>query len=202
MPEPHVARVRQYQLAEGHLVAGKVQNLAGRLDPVAESDLRQVAAQELNAARDVGAGEFGAVTLRVGGAAQVPHVMKQRQDDPGHGALRAELPQWIHLLLIARAQARHGEGHIERVLAVVINGINAGITGSAAREHVVELSEGVAQSLGRGLRPGAGKELLDRQQYRRRRTDPDRVGDVEVAAPDTGHAGTCRRRNRPLICRG
>jgi hypothetical protein len=144
-----------------------MQDLAGRPGPVAEADLRQIAAQEFDAARHVRARELRAVPLRnVGGAPQVTDVMEQRHDHAGDGALGAELPQRFDLPLVPGADARHGERHIERVLPVMVKRVDASVAGRAAGEHVVELRERVPQRLARNTGPGGRKQLFDGLQHR------------------------------------
>jgi hypothetical protein len=121
--------------------------------------------------------------------------VKQSQDDADHGTLGLELPQCIDLPLVTHEQARHRQGDIERVLAVVIDRIDAGVTGHAARKQRVEIAEGPFHGREHDLRPGRDQQLFGRPQNLLGRTDTHRVSDVEVAATDAAHvyATICRR---------
>ena len=57
------------------------------------------------------------------------------------GALGAEAHAGLDAALIAHQQARHGERHVERVLAIVIERIDAVIARHAAGEELVEILE-------------------------------------------------------------
>ncbi len=200
MPQPQVPRIVQEQFAERLFVAREMQHLARHCGPLAEPELRQVVAQEFDPAADMRAGELGPIALGgIAAAAQIPNVVEQGHDHTGEGALRAQLPQRLDLLLVAGADAGHGQRHIERVLAIVIERVDARVARRAAREHVVELGDRAAQGVGRCSWPGAGKQLLDGLQDSGRRAHPHRVGDVKIAAPDIDHAGMLSCRG-PLLC--
>ena len=92
-------------------------------------------------------GEFGAVRhVGVARGAQVADVVEQRDDDAEHGALGAELLRLRHLHLVAGDQPRGGERDVERVLLVVVDGVDAEVAGHAAREHAIEVAEHMCES--------------------------------------------------------
>src|SRR6184192_517536 len=147
-------------------------------------------------ARDVGAGEFGAVArVAIVRAAQIPDVVKEPGDQAHHGARASEAPGLVLLTLVADQQPRERERDVERVLAIVIDGIDAVITGDEARKQPLEVLEGARERLHRQARPGRPVEHLDGAEHGTGRAHLHAVGDVEIAAPDTGH---CVREHRPL----
>src|SRR5205823_1907174 len=159
--------------------------------PGAEAEHRQVLLEKARAARDVGAGEFGAVArVAIVRAAQIPDVVKEPRDQAHHGARASEAPGLVLLTLVADQQPRERERDVERVLAIVIDGIDAVITGDAARKQPLEVLEGARERLHRQARPGRPVEHLDGAEHGTGRAHLHAVGDVEIAAPDTGHCVT------------
>jgi hypothetical protein len=67
--------------------------------------------------------------------------MKQRRDQRHHRTLGAETHSRFHRAFVTDQQPRHRQGHVERVLAIVINRVDAMITGHAAGEELVEFFE-------------------------------------------------------------
>ena len=132
-------------------------------------------------------GELGAVGhVGVARAAQVTDVVEQRHDDAEHGALRPEALRLGHLQFVADDQPRGGERDVERVLLVVVDGVDAEIAGHAAREHAFEIVEDVGEGGEFLAGPDPGEQLLDRGANIGSRTHEHRVGDVVVAAARFG----------------
>ena len=91
------------------------------------------------------------------------------------------------LALVADQQARERQGDVERVLAVVVDGVDAVEALDLAGEQPLEVPEGALEGLHGQLRPGGAEQALDRGEHRLRRTDLHGVGDVEIAAASAGH---------------
>ena len=163
-----------------------------------QSELRQIVAQELAAAADVRAREFGAIehAARSLRSPQIADIMKQRQDHAEQRALSASRSARLDLPLVAREQPRHRQRHIERVLPVVIDRIDAGIAGPAAGRQRIEIVERALDRLQLDPRPGGDQQLLDGAQHLARRADAHGVGDVIIAAAGASH-GVRRARVAP-----
>ena len=108
--------------------------------------------------------------------------MEQRDHDAEHGALRAELLRVRNLQLVADDQARRGERDVERVLLVVIDGVDAEVPRHAAGEHALEVAEHVGESREFLAGPDSGEQLFDGRTHVGSRTHEHRVGYVVVAA--------------------
>ncbi len=143
-------------------------------------------------------GELGAVGhLGVAGGAQVTDVVEQRDDDTEHGALRAEALRFGHLHLVADDQPRGGQRDVERVLLIVVDGVDAVVPGHAAREHAFEIAEHVGEGGELVARPDLGEQLFDGGANIGSRTHEDRVGDVVVAATGVGdHSAIALKTNK------
>ncbi len=115
--------------------------------------------------------------------------MEQRHNDAEHGALGTELLRLGHLQLVAGDQPRGGERDVQRVLLVVVDGVDAEVAGHAAREHALEVAEHVREGGEFPSRPDPGEQLLDRGANVGSRTHEHRVGDVVVAAAGFGDHG-------------
>src|SRR6185437_6699558 len=194
--EHDVARVRDpgLDLRERHLVTGEMDDLARHRRTVAEAEDRQELLQETRSTRDVGAGEFSAVAgLALIDAAQVADVVEQTNDQAHQRALPSQAGFLARLALESNDQARQSQRDVQRVLAVVIDGIDAEVARNLAGEQALEMLESQAQRIQGLLRPRRPVESLDRSEHRLRRAHLDGIGHVEIASPGVGHY---RRRYR------
>ena len=132
----------------------------------------------------VNSAPFGTSASRV--RAQVTDVVEQRHDDAEHGALRPELLRLRHLQFVADDEPRGGERDVERVLLVVVDGVDAEVAGHAAGEHAFEVAEHVREGGEFLARPDPGEQLFDRGANVGSRAHEHRVGDVVVAAAGFG----------------
>ena len=113
------------------------------------------------------AGELRAVArVLVVGAAQIAHVVKQPGDEADHGARAAQAGRLVLLPLVAHDQAREREGDVERVLPVVVHGVDAVESGHLAGEQPLEVLEGARQRLQGQPRPRGPVQRLDRGKHR------------------------------------
>ncbi len=101
------------------------------------------------------AGKFGAVIdLAVIQPAQVAHVVKQAGDQSEQCAFSAQACFLIVLPLVSDEQARERERDVERVLSIVIDGIDAQVAGHFAGEESLEMLERLVERLERKRGPG------------------------------------------------
>ncbi len=148
----------------------------------------QVVTQKSRSAAHVVACELGAIALHViVGAPQVADVVEQRQHHAEQDARGGELLGRRRLPLMGREQSHHRERHVQGVLPVVINGIDACVPGGSARGQLIEIAEGALDRTERHFRPFADQQLLHRAQHLSGRADAHGVGNVVVAASGTGH---------------
>ncbi len=112
--------------------------------------------------------------------ADVAGVVEQRGDQRHDRPLGAEAPRRIDRELVADQEPRHGERHVERMLAIVINGVDAVITRHAAGEQALEFLEGDRDAVERLPGPGGREKFAHRVGYRRRGADLDGIRNVEV----------------------
>ena len=105
-----------------------------------KSCIRQVLGEEARAARHVRAREFSAIArgFILADPAQVTHVVEERDDEASHGALAAEAFFSCSLPLVTDDEPRECESDVQRVLAIVINGVDAEIARDFAREQALE----------------------------------------------------------------
>ena len=87
---------------------------------------------------------------------------------------------------MADDEARRGERDVERVLLVVVDGVDAEVPGHAPGEHAFEVAEHVGEGGEFLARPDLREQLFDRRAYVGSRAHEYRVGHVVVAA-----AGFC-----------
>ena len=128
-------------------------------------------------------GEFRAVRhFGVARGAQIPDVVEQRDHDAEHRAFRAELLRVGNLQLVPDDQARGRERDVERVLLVVVDGVDAEVPGHAAGEHALEVAEHVGEGGEFLARPDLGEQFFDGGAHVGSRTHEHRVGYVVVAA--------------------
>ena len=85
--------------------------------------------------------EFGAVAMSPVFLlmAQVTGIVKQRSDDPQRYPLRAKTIAGLDAAFVARGEPRHGQSHVQRVLNVVISGVDTVVVGVSAGEHAFEV---------------------------------------------------------------
>jgi hypothetical protein len=83
--------------------------------------------------------------------------MKQGSDQSHHCPLGAETHVRLDAALVPHQQARHGQGHVQRVLAIVVDRIDAVVARHAACEEFVELIECDSDSIERLARKGGRK---------------------------------------------
>ena len=81
------------------------------------------------------------------GAAQVTDVVKQTGDQPDRGARPAEPALLVLLPLVTDDEPRQRQCYVERVLAVVLDGVDAVIARYLTGEQPLEVGEGAAQRL-------------------------------------------------------
>src|SRR6266478_1588537 len=173
---------------ERHFVTGEVDDLRCHRHPGAEAQHRQVLFQEARAARHVRAGELGAVArVALVGAAQIAHVVKQAGHEADHSARAPQAGGLLLLPFVAHEKARERQSYVERVLPVVVHGVDAVVSGNLAGEQAFEMFEGARQRVHGQPRPRRPVERLDRGEHRRRRAHLHAVGHVKIAAPGTGH---------------
>jgi hypothetical protein len=112
--------------------------------------------------------------------------VEQRNDNTEHGALMAELLRVRDLHFMTDDEPRRGERDVQRVLLVVIDGVDAEVPGHAPGEHALEVAEHVGESGEFLVRPDFGEQLFDSRTNVGSRAHENRVGYVVVAA-----AGFC-----------
>ena len=188
-----VARVGHADAAEGDLVAGVVDDACRDRGPVGQARRRQVLGDEARAAGDVAAGEDGAVgNLAFRLLADVAGVVEQRRDQPHQCPFGAKLKAIRCAALVTGQQPRRGEHDVERVLQVVVDGVDADVAGHAAREQAGEVIHRPCQHVEFCARPAAGIEFQHGLADRVGRADLNRIGDVVVAASmRAGHDCLC-----------
>jgi len=118
--------------------------------------------------------------------------MKQRCNQSHDRALGAEAHSSLDAALVPHQQARHRQGHIQGMLAIVINRIDAVVTRHASREELVELFERNGDSVERLARKGSNKQFAHRGGHRRRGTDLYRIRHVVVVTAKVVHPGKFR----------
>jgi hypothetical protein len=194
VPHHDVVRVPHacLDLGERQLVAGEMDDLARDRHPGGQADLGQELLEEARAAGNVDAGEFRAVArFLVVGSPQVADIVEQAGDETDHRPLPAEALRLGRLTLVPDEQPGQREGDVERVLAVVVDGVHPMETGNLAREQPLEMLEGPPQGLHGSIGPGGPVKRLDRAQHRLRGAHLDGIGDIEVTAPGAVHSGNC-----------
>ncbi len=190
MAERDVARVGDpcLDLRKGQLVAREMDDLAADRYPAGEPDDREKLFQERRASRNVRAREFGPVAgFPLVHATQVPDVVEQSNDDSDNGALATQSRVLTGLPLEPDDQPCQCQRDVERVLAVVVDRVDAVIARDIAREQPFEMLEGEPQRIERLLRPGRTIEVLYRGEHRLRRAHLNGIGDVEIASPGVRH---------------
>src|SRR4029077_1200254 len=191
VPEDDVTRIGDagLDLFEGDLVAGEMGDLARDRYPGTKAEYRQVLLQETGTARYVRARELGAV-LRfvIIGAAQVTNIVKQPGDEPHGGAGAAEAVVLLLLPLVTDDEPCERERYVERVLAVVVDRVDAVIARHLAGKQPLEVRERAAQRIERHSGPSRAVQRLHRGEHGFRRAHLHAVGYIEVTAPAVGHS--------------
>ncbi len=90
---------------------------------------------------------------------KITDVVKQRADDRELRAIRAQAIAGLDAHLVARDEARERERHVERVLHVVIRGVDAVVARVEAAEHALEIVERHPDRIERAVRVERGKKL-------------------------------------------
>ncbi len=153
-----IAGVGELDLVQLDFITGEMHDSGRNRHPVFHADARQESGQETCAAGYVVEGELGAVAmLPVAEFPDVARIMKQRCDQSHDRPLGTEAHASLDAALVPHQQARHGQGHIERVLAIVVDGIHAVVARHTAREELVELVERDSDSIERLARKSSRK---------------------------------------------
>ena len=145
-------------LVEFDFVAGEMHDSRRYRHPIFHADRRQEARQKTRASSHVVQGEFRAVAmLPVAEFADVARVMKQRGNQRHDRPLGTETHSALDRALIPDEKPRHRQGHIQRMLAIVIDRIHAVVAGHAAGKQLVEFFKGNSDSVERLARK-SGRE--------------------------------------------
>ncbi len=140
--------------------------------PIFHADTRQEPRQETRAAGDVVKRELGAIAmLPVAEFPDIARVVKQRCDQRHDRPLGTETHASLDAALVPHQEAGHGQGHIQRMLAIVVDGIDAVVARHSAGEQLVELFKRHGDSIERLARKGSRIEFTHRVGHRRRGTD-------------------------------
>jgi hypothetical protein len=121
--------------------------------------------------------------VTVAAAPQIADIVVEANDDAGDGARAAEALVAAALHLVAGDQARERQGHIERVLAVVVGGLHAVIAADIAGKQPLEIGEALLQGGEAQMRPHRTEQRAHLRQHCRRGADLYTVGDVVIASP-------------------
>ncbi len=190
MPANDVSRIVELDVVEVQLVTRKVHDHAADRDVLLQPELRQIAAQEVRAARYVIERELGAVR-EVPVALVVPDVsgiVKQRRDYRHLCACRTELVGRFDAALITCDKPRQRQCHIERVLHVVIGRIAAQVARIAAGEQALKIVESKPELVERRAGKRSGKKFVHGLSHRGRVTDLHGVGNVVIVAAILRHS--------------
>jgi hypothetical protein len=145
-------------LAQLDLVPGEMHDAGRYRHPGFHADGRQETREKFSAARHVVERELRAVAMHpVVFFADVARVVEQRGDQRHDCALGAEAVRRIDRHLVTDQETRHGERHVERMLAVVVNRVDAVIAGHAAGEQTLEFVKCDRDPVERLARPGGGE---------------------------------------------
>src|ERR1700730_6268283 len=113
--------------------------------------------------------------------------MKQTGEQSEQGAVAAEAGLLIMLPLVTDEQARESQGDIERMLSIVIDGIDTHVAWDITGEEPLEVLKGILQRLEGQCRRGRLEERPDRGEHRLGRAHLDGVGHIKIAAPNASH---------------
>ena len=189
MAGDHVAWIVEFDLVEVEFVSGEMHDHAGDTDVLRQAEFRQVAPQEIRAARDVIQGELCAVDeIRVAlPVADVAGIVEQRGDDRKLCAMRTEPVRLLDAALVAGDEAHQCQRHIERVLHVVVGRIADEVARIAAGEQALEVVECEPQLVEWRAREGLGEKLPYGITYVGRIAYLNRVRHVVIVAPVLRH---------------
>ena len=189
MPKFAVTWVGQLNLIQLDLVTREMHHPRGRGDAGVHADGRQEPCQETRAAGDVVQGELSTVAMRlVVGFADIPSVVKQRNDQCHDGAFRTEALLDGNRAFISDHHAHHRKRHVQRMLPVVIDRIDAVIAGHAAGEQAVEFGESSRNPVERFTGPGRTEQRVHSLRDGFCRTHLHRVCNVIVVTAKVLHA--------------
>ena len=189
MPADGVSWLVELDVVDVDLVAREMHDHAADDGVSGQADFRQIAPQEIRAARDVLQRKLGAVIEFAVSVlmTNVAGIMKQRREDGHLRALGAETFFAFGASLVAGDKASERQSHIQRVLHIVIGRVAAEIARIAAREQSLEVVESQPD-----LVEGSAR-IRQCEQFMHGVTDGDRVadlngiGDVVVVASVLGH---------------
>ncbi len=171
-----------------HFVAGVVDDFPGHRCPAGQCNARQVVREEIGAAGNVDPGQLGTVAVFVIVATtQVAHVVEQTDDQTRRGALGPQLLRRRGGEIMSRQQPRQGEGHIQRVLTVVIDGIYTVIIGHFSGEKALKMLECAANGVEWEIFPSGATDLFHGFTNRSHRTHLHGARYVEVVQPRPVH---------------
>ena len=126
-------------------------------------------------------GELGAVAaVPVLRAPQVPDIMEQPDDQAGRGTLGAQPIGGLRGAIMPGHQPRQRQGHIQGVLPVVVDGIDAEVAGDFSGEHALKLIERAGNRFEREIMPGGMAKLFHSLANRRGGAHLHGAGYVEV----------------------
>ena len=142
---------------------------------------RQKPREKARTARHVIKGELRSVVVHlIAEFADVARIVKQRSDQRHDRALGAEAARRIDRALVPDQQPRHRERHVERMLTIVIDGVDAVISGHASGEQALEFFERNGDPVEGLSRPAHRKELAHRLGHCRGGTYLDGIRNVEI----------------------
>ena len=188
VPQFLILGIGELDHIELDLVTREMHDSRGDGHPVFHADARQIARQKTRAAGDVIQREFSAIAmLAIIEFPNVAGVMEQRSDQRQAGALGAEAQAALDGTLIADQQPRHGERHVQRVLAIVIQRIDAVIPRHAARKELVEVLKSNRDLVEVFRRPRGCKKFTDGGADRCGGADLNGIRDVEIITSEVVH---------------
>ena len=188
-PADNVTRIVEFDFVEVHFVACEMHDHARNTGVLRKPQFRQIAAQEVGAARDVVEGEFGAVD-EVNVAifmAYVTGVVKQRGYDRHLGSMSAQPFALVDAALVPRHEARERQRHVERMLHVVVGRVAAEVARITACKQPLEIVEGEPEIVERGPGKGLGEQLPHRITHVSRIADLHGVCHVVIVTSILGH---------------
>src|SRR3954454_11167498 len=96
------------------------------------------------------------------------------------------------LPFVSYEQARKRQRDIERVLSIVVDGVDAQITGHFPGEQSFEMLERLLEGCERERGPRRDKQGLDGGEHGIRRAHLDGVGNVKITTPNASHSRVVR----------
>src|SRR6201999_1930328 len=98
--------------------------------------------------------------------AQVTHVVEQAGDQSQQRSISTQACFLIVLPFVSDEQARERESNVERVLSIVIDGVDAQVAGHVTGKEAFKILESLVEGLERKRGPGRLKQRLDRSEHR------------------------------------